>query len=569
MKLSDKTSRRISAWLLIGVPLLMLIPNIALAIQSHMGLLPSFANILLPAGLFLFLMSWRNRPGTNVLLLTPFIILACFQIVLLFLYSDGSIIGVDMFLNVATTNGSEAKELLENLRVAIFTVIIIYLPPIILAIVAMRGKIRTSKRSLNRARLSSVGLCISGAIVIAVCEISDPTYRTDEDFYPANVLTNLGTAFHRSYTSRHYHETSREKRYNARSTRPDNLREVYVAVIGETSRADNWQLMGYPRFTTPRLCSLPKSNLAVYGKTLSESNTTHKSVPLLLSTLSAKSFSDSINTSKSVISMFKEAGYKTAYITTQARNGSYIDYFAQEADTAIYIREPKPGVIDYSVYDRDLLVPLDSLLYLNDTKLLVVLHQYGSHFNYVDRYSREEAYFIPDLAPDASPVYRGRLVNAYDNSIRQTDELLYSVISRLDSIGCCGAMIYAADHGEDIYDDSRGRFLHASPTPTYYQLHVPMLLYITPSLAARNPELINQAKIHQSQAVSSSSAYTPTLLHVAGIVMPSLDKSEVLTSHKYREVTRPVFLSDRNRADALEYSGLTAEDYHMLGRLNL
>lgn len=569
MKLSDKTSRVISAWLLIGVPLLMLIPNVALSLQGHMGLLPSFANVLLPAGLYLFMMSWRNRPGTNVLLLIPFMVLACFQIVLLFLYADGSIIGVDMFLNVATTNGSEAKELLENLRIAIITVIVIYLPPIVLGIIAMHAKVRSSKRSLSRVRLSAMALCISGAIVIAVCEFSDPTYRTDEDFYPANVLTNLGTAFHRSYSSKHYHETSRGKRYHAHSTRPDNIREVYVAVVGETSRADNWQLFGYPRFTTPRLCTVPKSNLAAYGKTLSESNTTHKSVPLLLSTLSAKDFSDSINSSKSVISIFKEAGYKTAYITTQARNSSYIDYFAQEADTAIYIREPEPGVIDYSVYDMDLLEPLDSLLHCGDMKLLVVLHQYGSHFNYVDRYSREDAYFIPDLAPEASSVYRGRLLNAYDNSIRQTDELLYSVISRLDSLECCGAMIYAADHGEDIYDDARGRFLHASPTPTYYQLHVPMLLYITPTLASRNPDLINQAKIHQAEFVSSSASYTPTLLNIAGIVMPDLDKSNALTSNKYREVTQPVFLSDRNRAELLEYSGLTADDYRMLSRLNL
>lgn len=568
MKLSDKTSKYIARTLVIGVPLILLIPNIALSIQGDSALLPLFANILLPAGLYLFMMSWRNRPGTNTLLLLPFMVLACFQIVLLFLYSDGSIIGVDMFLNVATTNGSEAKELLENLRLAICTVIIIYLPFIILGIIAMRGRVRTSRFALGRARVSAMALCLSGGIIIAVCEYSNPAYRTDEDLYPANVLTNLGSAVHRSYASKHYHLTSNGRRYNAHSTRPDNLREIYIAVIGETSRADNWQLFGYPRFTTPLLCSLPKCNMAVYGKTLSESNTTHKSVPLLLSTLSAKDFADSLQYTRSVISIFKEAGYNTAYITTQARNGSYIDYFASEADTTIYLREPIPGVIDKSVHDMALLAPLDSLLSRQDTKLFVVLHQYGSHFNYVDRYPRDEAFFIPDIAPEASIAYRGQLVNAYDNSIRQTDALLYSVIERLDSINCCGAMIYTADHGEDIYDDRRARFLHASPTPTYYQLHVPMLLYFTDVLAKRNPDMLQQAKIHQSQAVSSSASYSPTLLHVAGITMPTLNRRHVITSSKYQQVKDPVFLSDRNRAEPLYHSGLRTEDFEMLSRLD-
>lgn len=568
MKLSEKTSHRIATTLVAGVPLLLLIPNIALCLQGHMGLLPTFANILLPLGLYLFLMTWRDRPGTNVLLLLPFMVLACFQIVLLFLYADGSIIGVDMFLNVATTNSSEAKELLDNLQVAIITVIIIYLPPIVLGIVAMHGRVRSSRRLLGRARLSAMVLSVAGGIVIASCEISDPTYRTDEDFYPANVLTNLGTAFTRSYSSKNYPLTSAGRTYGARSTRPGNEREVYVAVVGETSRADNWQLFGYTRFTTPRLCSLSRSNLAVFGNTLSESNTTHKSVPLLLSTLSAKDFGDSLRYTKSVISIFKEAGFRTAYVTTQCRNGSYIDYFASEADTTIYLREPEPGVIDFSVYDIDMLAPLDSLLASGATKMLVVLHQYGSHFNYMDRYPREKAFFIPDITTNASAENRGQLINAYDNAIRQTDALLYSVIGRLDSIGCTGGMIYTADHGEDIFDDARGRFLHASPTPTYYQLHVPMLVYLTPTLANRNPDMLRQAQLHQFGRVSSSASYTPTLLHMAGIIMPTLDKSKALTSSRYQEVTNPVFLSDRNRAETLGEAGFRAEDYAMLERLN-
>ncbi len=545
----------------------LLIPNVALSIMSHMSMLEAGANILLPAGLLMFMLTWRNRPGTNVLLLIPFMALAAFQIVLLFLYADGSIIGVDMFLNVATTNPSEAGELLNNLGPAIAIVIALYLPLMVLAGITMFRKVRTSDRTLSRCRTGAMILTVSGGIVLASCMFEEPYYCIDEDLYPVNVIANLSTAVNRSYAGRNYDSTSSDATYHARSTRPDNLREVYVAVVGETSRADNWQFFGYDRYTTPRLCSLPSGTIAGFGRTFSESNTTHKAVPLLLSNLTADNFDSKINESKSVITAFKEAGFKTAYVSMQCRNHSYIDFFAQEADTTIFMREPQPGEIVNGLYDMDMLSQLDSLLSNGDTKLLVVLHQYGSHFNYLDRYPRQEAYFIPDKTSDATVANRGQLINAYDNSIRHTDNLLYEVITRLDSINCVGGMIYASDHGEDIYDDARGRFLHASPTPTYFQLHVPMLVYMTPALRHRDPAMFNRTLLNQQAMVSSSQSYTPTLLGLAGIQSPDVDRTKALTSARYTEPDQQIFLTDRNKAYNLQQAGFQHEDYDRLNRL--
>ena len=40
-------------------------------------------------------------------------------------------------------------------------------------------------------------------------------------------------------------------------------------------------------------------------------------------------------------------------------------------------------------------------------------------------------------------------------------------------------MLYLSDHGEDIFDDARARYLHASPIPTYYQLHIPYIIWFS------------------------------------------------------------------------------------------
>lgn len=84
-------------------------------------------------------------------------------------------------------------------------------------------------------------------------------------------------------------------------------------VIGETSRALNWQLYGYERETNPLLSR--QTGLIAFPKVLTESNTTHKSVPMLMSGATACNY-DSIYHQKGIITAFKEAGFRTAFSPT-------------------------------------------------------------------------------------------------------------------------------------------------------------------------------------------------------------------------------------------------------------
>ncbi|MDE6262636.1 MAG: phosphoethanolamine transferase domain-containing protein, partial [Muribaculaceae bacterium] len=307
-----------------SVPLILSIPAVALSIMGHYSWAASLTQVLLPMGVMLVLLSVWRRVGITTLCLLPFMTLAAFQIVLLFLYADGSIIGVDMFLNVVTTNSSEALELLGNLLPAIALCIALYLPVLIIAIMITRRG--WGVNSPRRRMAAFVGCLIAavGTLALATSLSSERSYKIDEDLYPVNVCNNMAEAFKRSYRTKNYYRDSADFSFGVSSERPDSIREVYIAVIGETSRADNWQLFGYYRFTTPYLCSMPDSALAAYAHTLSESNTTHKAVPLLLSTLTSDNFGKQINRTKSVVSAFKEAGYATDFISMQARNRSYI-----------------------------------------------------------------------------------------------------------------------------------------------------------------------------------------------------------------------------------------------------
>ena len=81
----------------------------------------------------------------------PVPVFGAFQIVLLYLFGQ-SIIAVDMFLNLVTTNSSEALELLDNLTPAIIAVIILYVPALILGTISIVRKRKLTAEFIRRER---------------------------------------------------------------------------------------------------------------------------------------------------------------------------------------------------------------------------------------------------------------------------------------------------------------------------------------------------------------------------------------------------------------------------------
>lgn len=141
----------------------------------------------------------------------------------------------------------------------------------------------------------------------------DKRYELKSDLYPANVCYNVALAFQRNAQTRTYHRTSENFTFNAQPSHPEDRREIYIMVVGETSRALNWSLYDYDRDTNPELSKI--EGVTSFCHVLTESNTTHKSVPMLLSPVSAQNF-DSIYYRKSIITAFKEAGFQTAFSQT-------------------------------------------------------------------------------------------------------------------------------------------------------------------------------------------------------------------------------------------------------------
>ena len=67
---------------------------------------------------------------------------------------------------------------------------------------------------------------------------------------------------------------------------------------------------------------------------------------------------------------------------------------------------------------------LDEVLKKGHRKLFVIMHGYGEHWSYPDRYPSEFSFFKDDAPRGARPKEKEKLVNAYDNAIRYNDYFL-------------------------------------------------------------------------------------------------------------------------------------------------
>lgn len=547
----------------------LLLPNVVLYWTSSSPYPQSIINLFLPLGIYMAFFAIFKKPGRGLMWTIPLILINAFQLVLLTIFS-GSVIAVDMILNLFTSNSDEAGELLSGIILPIAGVLSVYGLATALAIRSI--KMRSELSLKTRRVLTASGLIIATVMIILAFRRSPELegYKLRNEVYPLSVFNNMRIALGKLQEVASYEQTSADFSYNATSERSGDLEEIYIFVLGETSRAYSWELYGYPRATNPKLMRR-REQMSVFTDVITQSNTTYKSVPILLSPADAHHAED-LPKVKGLLTAMREAGFYTIYLSNQPENRSFVDFFAMQANQHHRIKqELYEGVslLDRQpIYDTDMLPYVDRALAAGHRKLFIVLHSYGAHFSYKDRYPRMQAHFLDDQAERASVGERKRLINGYDNAIRLTDLLLDSLMTKLEAkTNASTALFYISDHGEDVYDDERERILHSSPSLSYYQLHIPALFWASPAYKQHFPERVESARGNAFKPVSSNVTFH-TLLDMAG-VRTSYRSDSLSLLRPELSVGPRVYLNDRYECVKLDELGLQEEDRTMWRRMRL
>lgn len=321
----------------------------------------------------------------------------------------------------------------------------------------------------------------------------------------------------RQYLAELAHKSSLFK-FGARQASELDMPQIVVMVIGESSRYDRWSLNGYKRDTTPLLRR--EENLVSLSNVVTAVSATRLSVPILVSRKPARQSLQAGFAEKSFLSAFKEAGFKTYWLSNQMSFGQFdtpISVFAQEADVTQFLN--LGGFTNNSSYDEILLDPLKTAIADPAKKKLIVLHTLGNHWNYSHRYPKEFDKWQPSLFAVEKPAYtdlaiKPQLNNSYDNSILYTDWFLSQVIGQLKATKQVTAMMYVSDHGQTLYDGTCNLAFHGHNTQ--YEFHIPALVWYSDLYRMTHPGHVNQLIRNQRAKLATENIFH-SLLDLADI----------------------------------------------------
>ncbi len=539
--MSDKTKKYNTKGLSVAFLLSLMLPVVILAYTEQNPFWTTASGILLPLGLYTVFTSLSRRSGRMVWWGFIFIFFSAFQIVLSYLFGN-SVVASDMFLNLLTTNPGEATELLSNIYPSVIAVCVIYLPLLWRAWVHLRHRASIPNRWRRRMLILGGATFAVGCLTLFIGCHGEVRKTLRDDVFPVNVCYNLGLSISEAHKISNFEHTSQGFAYEAERAGSAEGREIYVLIIGEAARASSWQLYGYERPTNPLLSQ--RDDIVLFDGLTTQSNTTHKSVPMILSSVHTSEHEELFRR-KGLPAMFNEAGFTTYFISNQMPQGAMIDKLAADAHHIEYMEAP--------FYDMQLVDAMRKAIASDPSqKLLFILHAYGSHFSYYQRYPRDYAVFLPDDDVAISRKNVSKIRNAYDNSVRYTDSFVNAVISSLEAYpDVCSAMLYCSDHGEDLFDDSNGRFLHASPTVTYYQLHVASLAWFSERYEALFGDKVSAAMQNRKAPATTHSVFH-TMTDMASVTSPYLRREVSLVSPDFDYTAPRLYLNDHNEAVVLD-----------------
>ena len=268
---------------------------------------------------------------------------------------------------------------------------------------------------------------------------------------------------------------------------------LFVLVVGETGRADHFGLNGYARDTTEKL---EARNVMNWTNVHSCGTSTLASVPCMFSPLGKKDFESRKDDYETLLDVVQAAGMNVLWIDNQSGCKGVCDRVPHVSAAEGLNAEQRKKLCDASGECRDM-VMLENLQQRLDAipadkrnkGVLLVFHQMGSHGPaYSKRSSKESKHFTPECKTEVlADCANSELMNAYDNSIVETDRFLGATIDWLKTVSpkYDTGMLYLSDHGESLGE--YGQFLHGLPysIAPEVQKHVPMVSWLTPEMMQR------------------------------------------------------------------------------------
>lgn len=336
---------------------------------------------------------------------------------------------------------------------------------------------------------------------------------------------------------------------------------ICILHIGESLRADRMSLNGYAKDTTPWLKE--QKGLINFEDCISSAHETIESMITILT--DAKYIQENrpndtyLPTCGSMIDLFAENQFKTSSFWSMgsiySSNDPTFTNIVLQFTKRVSESKQVPGLPVEQAKEI-----VKHVQRFKSSNLFILVNNTGSHAPF-DSYDETQPAFVPTnkKAFTSNPKYSSQSAeeanNAYDNTVRHTDDYMRTLIEGLRNQPFI--YIYIGDHGEYIGEDgiwSRGKvFQNPSLYYTSRACVVPFLIYASPEFEQMHPhfsQALQQLRQHCKMTVAHEHIFH-TILGLFGIESPYYDSSLDLTSTKVRPYTGP---QPKNNGQPLEQS---------------
>lgn len=257
------------------------------------------------------------------------------------------------------------------------------------------------------------------------------------------------------------------------------LQGTVILIIGESESRDRMTAFNseLKEESTPWLSGMAKDNQAIlYKKAYSNFPATALALEQVLTSENQygnQQFSDAV----SILDVANKVGYETWWLSNQNRTANGTAAYEVVAEAAKHKLWTNPAPQD----DKALLDLLKKVP--KDGNNFVIIHMYGSHTRYMDRY--------PAGYPEIHNSTKANVVK-YDTSVKYTDEIMGRIFDYAEKNLNLKALIYTSDHGEDMANG------HGEGGFTFAMVHTPVFFWFSQEYRKDYPQLVSNVEKHKA-----------------------------------------------------------------------
>lgn len=423
-----------------------------------------------------------------------------------FMAQYGTMVDGKMVQNVFETDIKEVYDLL-TLKMLVYFLMLGLLPAMVIWTMTLRKSLSVWMALKCRFIFLSAALTVILVMVLAGYSSIAPFVRNHKEvrYYllPNNFIKGLvdyaresaGAELSRSNGLKVIAGDARK----GKSWKNRSRRTLFVLVVGETARANNFGLYGYTKNTTPNLSAM--TDIVRLDHVTSCGTDTAVSLPCLMSNLGRSGYKlKEARTRENLLDVVSRSGIRVLWLDNQSgckQVCSRVEYlntsamshpdFCKEGEChdGILVEEVRKYIAQGTLVPDTLAQDSSAQNSLAQDTLLI-LHQMGSHGPaYYKRYPAGREKFTPACHnAQMDSCSKEEIVNAYDNTILYTDHVLKQLLDilRQASATLDTGLFYVSDHGESLGE--LGLYLHGAPfmLAPDVQTHVPAVVWLSPKL---------------------------------------------------------------------------------------